>query len=184
MILPLFRRAPPADTISTLYGTIVAQARLPGFYRDYGVPDTVDGRFELIVLHLALLLRRLSGEAEPIRALGQQVFDRFCQDMDRNLREIGISDLKVPLEMRRMGEAFYGRARAYEAALMDPNPAVLVEAIARNVYAGGPDRVPGASRLATYMRNAAAALGSYDAATLVRGELTFPDPATGGEARP
>jgi cytochrome b pre-mRNA-processing protein 3 len=176
MILPLFRRAPTADTISALYGTIVAQARLPGFYRDYGVPDTVDGRFELIVLHLALLLGRFGREPGPVRALGQQVFDLFCQDMDRNLREIGISDLKVPAEMRRMGEAFYGRSRAYDAALADPDPGALAEAVARNVYGGGPDQAPGVGRLATYMRNAVASLAGQDAGALARGKLTFPDP--------
>jgi cytochrome b pre-mRNA-processing protein 3 len=173
MILPLFRRAPTAGTISALYGMIVAQARLPAFYRDYGVADTVDGRFELVVLHLTLFLRRLADEADPIRALGQGVFDLFCQDMDRNLREIGISDLKVPKEMQRVGAAFYGRARAYETALASP-AAAANEAIVRNVYANQP--ASAAARLGAYMRQAAELLADQDTAALAQGVLRFPDP--------
>src|SRR4029078_3674874 len=96
-IFPFSTPAPRPDTISTLYGMIVAQARLPCFYRDYAVADTVNGRFDLIVLHLTLLLARLAQEP-ALRELGQGVFDRFCQDMEHNLREIGIGDLKVPKE--------------------------------------------------------------------------------------
>ena len=112
MIIPLFRRNARPDTISTLYGTIVAQARLPCFYREYSVPDTVNGRFDLLVLHLAIVLDRLA-ENSILRDLGQAIFDRFCEDMDHNLREMGVGDLAVPKEMQRMGAAFYGRAQAY-----------------------------------------------------------------------
>jgi cytochrome b pre-mRNA-processing protein 3 len=175
MILPLFRgglRAQRADTISTLYGMIVAQARLPAFYRDFGVPDTVDGRFELVVLHLALVMRRLAGEGDAARAFGQEVFDLFCRDMDRNLREIGISDLKVPQEMRRIGAAFYGRAQAYGAALAG-GPQALIEAVSRNVYAQS--EAPGAAPLATYMRQAADLLAGQEAKAIVQGVLRFPE---------
>src|ERR1700757_4932293 len=130
MIFPLFRRNARPHTISTLYGTIVAQARLPCFYRDYVVPDTINGRFDLIVLHLAVALDRLAADPK-LRQLGQSLFDRFCQDMDHNLREMGVGDLSVPKEMQRMGEAFYGRAQAYRAALAAPGQETLVEALKR-----------------------------------------------------
>src|SRR3954447_23147148 len=118
MILPLFRRS-PKPTIAALYGAIVAQARLPRFYEEYGVPDTVLGRFDMVLLHVVLVLRRLrQGEARD-RALAQELFDAFCRDMDHNLREMGISDQGVPRQMRRVGEAFYGRAQAYDAALAE-----------------------------------------------------------------
>src|SRR5690348_9395162 len=129
MILRIFRRQPSPAAVA-LYDQIVAQARSPGFYKDYGVSDTLDGRFEMIVLHLFLLLYRLESGGGNGTALGQQVFDRFCQDMDENLREIGISDLKVPEEMRRIGAAYYGRAEAYRAALQDKEK--LTAALARN----------------------------------------------------
>ena len=96
MIFRLFRHTPQERIIASLYGTIVAQARVPAFYRSYGVPDTVNGRMEMIMLHAVLLLRRLEGEAPPARALGQELFDRFCRDMDESLREMGVGDLEVP----------------------------------------------------------------------------------------
>src|SRR6202034_1850226 len=113
MILAACRRRLHNRNIHALYGMIVAQARSRVFYADYGVPDTVEGRFELIVLHLVLLLRRLG----PGHRLGQRVFDAFCRDLDDNLREMGVGDMAVPKHMRRFAEAFYGRQDAYIAAL-------------------------------------------------------------------
>ena len=125
MIFKLFRRT-PRDTIACLYGTIVAQARLPAFYQIYGVPDTVNGRLEMIMLHTVLFLRRLESEAVPIRALGQGLFDQFCRDMDDSMREMGVGDLAVPRNMRRIGEAFYGRQAAYRVALEAPDDAMYL----------------------------------------------------------
>jgi cytochrome b pre-mRNA-processing protein 3 len=177
MKLPLFRRGPRgADTISVLYGMIVAQARLPVFYRDYAVADTVNGRFDLIVLHLALVLDRMMRDP-ALKILGQGIFDRFCQDMDHNLREMGIGDLKVPTEMQRMGEAFYGRAQAYQAALAAAEPKTLVDAIVRNIYGGAPPEAAAAARLAAYMRQAVRDLAAQSGANLAAGALRFPDPA-------
>jgi cytochrome b pre-mRNA-processing protein 3 len=176
MKFPRFRRDARPDTISALYGMIVAQARLPTFYRDYAVADTVNGRFDLIVLHLALVLDRLQQDP-ALKGLGQGVFDRFCEDMDHNLREIGISDMKVPKEMARIGEAFYGRQMAYRAALAAPGPNELVEAVARNVYAGASPAPPAAARLAAYMRVAVGDLMAQDAGSLSAGEVRFADPA-------
>src|SRR6185369_12522946 len=133
MIPPLFRR--PGRTIAALYGAIVAQARDPRFYEDYAVPDTVLGRFELIVLHLLLLLLRLRKGDSAMRTLAQRVFDAFCRDMDHSLREMGISDPGLPRQMQRVGEAFYGRAQAYDAAVAQREEGVLAQALARNVYA-------------------------------------------------
>lgn len=174
MIWPLFRRNErPADTISSLYGMIVAQARLPVFYRDYGVADTVNGRFDLILLHLALVLNRIWGETEG-RALGQALFDRFCRDMDHNLREMGVGDMAVPREMKRVGEAFYGRAQAYREALAGGTGA-LAAALIRNVYGGQLDAPAG--RLAAYMREAVRGLLAQEMAGLASGSVRFPDPA-------
>ena len=176
MIFPFFRRKPRGpDTISTLYGMIVAQARLPCFYRDYAVADTVNGRFDLIVLHLALVLDRLAQD-HALQSLGQGIFDRFCQDMDHNLREMGVGDLKVPKQMRQMGEAFYGRSQAYRTAFAGNDNEALVAALQRNIYGGAP--ATAAPRLAAYMREALRGLAAQDTASLAGGELHFPDPAT------
>ena len=182
MIFSRFRRGASPDTISTLYGMIVAQARLPVFYRDYAVADTVNGRFDLLVLHLSMVLGRLwqdsdqESEQTALKKLGQGVFDRFCQDMDANLREIGIADLKVPKEMTKMGQAYYGRAQAYQAALDAPGDEALVETIARNIY-GGSAPPAAAQRLAAYMRQAVGELRAQSAAALAEGNVRFPDPA-------
>lgn len=172
MIFSRFRRGASPGTISSLYGMIVAQARIATFYRDYGVVDTVNGRFDLLVLHLALVLERL-GADDGSKELGQELFDLFCRDMDHNLREMGVSDLKVPVEMRRMGEAYYGRAQAYREALAASDGQALVEAIRRNVYDGAGEAA--ADRLAAYIRAAWAGLQGQDG--LAAGRLTFPDPA-------
>jgi cytochrome b pre-mRNA-processing protein 3 len=175
MIFPRFRRSKQRDTISGLYGMIVAQARMPSFYRECAVPDTLNGRFELIVLHLALLLDRLAQDP-ALRHLGQAVFDRFCRDMDHNLREMGVGDLTVPKEMRRMGEAFYGRAQAYRAALAAVDNGTLADALARNIYGvAGP--APAAVRLAAYVREAVRDLAAQDSGGLAAGSLHFPEPA-------
>jgi cytochrome b pre-mRNA-processing protein 3 len=175
MIFPLFRRWRAADTISTLYGMIVAQARLPVFYQVYRVPDTVDGRFELILLHLYLFLRH--SDRDPIdRELGQQVFDLFCRDMDRNLREMGIGDLKVPKEMQRIGEAFYGRASAYEAAIASDDIGAIVKALSRNVYGSEGAEPEAAARLGGYMVDALAELSRQDRDSIQKGTIGFPPP--------
>src|SRR5207253_5630201 len=156
MIPPLFRT--PDPTIAALYGAIVAQARDARFYEAYAVPDTVLGRFDLIVLHLALVLRRLREGNRTMRTLAQGVFDEFCRDMDRNLREMGISDPGVPRQMQKVGEAFYGRAQAYDTALAASGEEALAQALIRNVYAGATGHDMAAARLAAYVREAAEAL--------------------------
>jgi cytochrome b pre-mRNA-processing protein 3 len=175
MIWPLSRRAKRPDTISILYGMIVAQARLPCFYRDYAVADTVNGRFDLIVLHLTLVIERLAAES-ALREVGQGLFDRFCRDMDDNLREMGVGDLKVPKEMRRIGDAFYGRSEAYRTALKADDPGTLAEVIARNVYGVPLAGQAAPRRLAAYIREAAAELAAQDAAQIASATLRFPDP--------
>jgi cytochrome b pre-mRNA-processing protein 3 len=177
MMFRFFRRNPSNHSIASLYGTIVAQARAAPFYRICGVPDTVSGRFEMVLLHTVLVLRRLETEPLPLRRIGQAVFDRFCRDMDGSLREMGVGDLAVPAKMRKIGEAFYGRRAAYGAALAVDDPEALVAALERNVFGAqtGTSRL-GAVRLGTYVRAAAGQLDDQDGQALSRAELTFPDP--------
>lgn len=173
MIFQLLRRGSRRHTIAALYGAIVAQARHPVFYRDYGVPDTVEGRFEMIVLHVALLVRRIRHESDDVKSLGQGVFDQFCRDMDHNLREMGVGDLAVPRRMRGFGEAFYGRAQTYDRAL-DGDAAEVVATLARNVFAAA-DAPPGARRLARYVFETERRLAAQNSAALTAA-LDFPDP--------
>ena len=174
MILKRFRLNRPNRKIDDLYGAIVAQSRRSAFYVGYGVPDTIDGRFDLIVLHMVLLLARLDREGPSARDLGQNLFDHFCRDLDANLREMGVGDLAVPKRMRQFAEAFYGRQSAYLAALGARNGRELEKALARNIFEG----VDGAGprRLARYARAVARHFVPQDQGALLRGAVDFPDP--------
>jgi cytochrome b pre-mRNA-processing protein 3 len=174
MMLAGFRRRSQARIIAALYGAVVAQARLAAFYADYGVPDTVEGRFDLIVLHLVLLLRRLGQETDLRRSLGQDLFDEFCRDLDANLREMGVGDLAVPKRMQRFAEAFYGRQSAYGAALAAADRQDFAKALARNIYQGREGDE--AMRLADYARAVVAGLDAQRDDALNRGDVGFLSP--------
>src|SRR5262245_23982158 len=118
------------------YMALVVQARRPEFYESMGVPDTLDGRFDLIVLHASLYLKRMRAAGRDGRDLAQAVFDNMFDNLDQTLREMGVGDVTLPRKVRAMVEAFYGRAAAYDTALADSNDAALVEALSRNIYAG------------------------------------------------
>ena len=118
-----------------LYTTAVAAARDPYFYAELGVPDTLDGRFDLVGLHAALLIRRLRALPAPGAAISQAVFDAMFSDMDINIRELGAGDVTVARNVRAMWEAFHGRATAYEAGPGRSGP-------------GGTRSCPGAQHLA------------------------------------
>ena len=169
MILKRFRLNRPNRKIDDLYGAIVAQSRRSAFYVGYGVPDTIEGRFDLIVLHMVLLLARLDREGPSAH-----LFDHFCRDLDANLREMGVGDLAVPKRMRQFAEAFYGRQSAYLAALGARNGRELEKALARNIFEG----VDGAGprRLARYARAVARHFVPQDQGALLRGAVDFPDP--------
>ena len=175
MKFPLFRRRARPDTISSLYGTIVAQARLPCFYREYEVPDTVNGRFDLLILHVTLVLDRL-GDDPQLRELGQALFDHFCTDMDQNLREMGVGDLSVPRHMQRVGEAYYGRAQAYRAGLAADGQQALVVALERNIYGQNTTGHAAAARLAAYVRGTVGELKALPASQVLAGTVRMPNP--------
>jgi cytochrome b pre-mRNA-processing protein 3 len=168
-------RTPSRGTIETIYGMIVAQAREPLFYQALGVPDTVDGRFDMIVLHLWMVLRQLQ-RLEEESGLVQALFDRFCSDMDHNLRELGTGDLAVPRRMREFGEAFYGRSAAYDLGQAEGEGS-LARALGRNIYDG--QQGENALRLAAYVERVLAALAVLDEASLSGASWQFPSPAPG-----
>jgi cytochrome b pre-mRNA-processing protein 3 len=169
-------RAPTRGTIEAIYGMIVTQAREPLFYRDLGVPDTVNGRFDLLVLHLWMVLRRFK-PVEDGAGLSQALFDRFCDDMDANLREMGVGDLTVPKRMQAFGEAFYGRVAAYDLALSEGREP-LAQALCKNVLNG--EDLAKARLLAGYAEATMAALTGLDDATLLGAMWKFPAPDEAG----
>jgi cytochrome b pre-mRNA-processing protein 3 len=165
-------RIPSRGTIEAIYGMIVTQAREPLFYRDFGVPDTVNGRFDLLVLHLWMVLRRLKS-VEGGAGFAQSLFDRFCDDMDANLREMGVGDLTVPKRMQAFGETFYGRTAAYDLALATGKEP-FAQALCKNILNG--EGIENARRLADYAEASIAALAGLDEASMRSASWRFPSP--------
>lgn len=176
------RKSDFSEPALALYRAAVAAARTPEFYTLHGVPDTPDGRFDMIALHVFLALRRLKREQGPARgdaaALAQALTDLMFADMDRNLREMGVGDLAVGKQVKALAAAFRGRVAAYDAALerTDGDPG-LAEALGRNLFRGT-GRAAGAEaiRLARHVRAADAALAALPWSTLVAGNAVFPSP--------
>jgi len=169
-------RLAPRVNIEAIYGMIVTQAREPMFYQVLGVPDTVNGRFDLLLLHLWMVLRHLRGLPGGVE-LSQALFDHFCDDMDANLREMAVGDLKVPKQMQKLGEAFYGRAAAYDMGL-SAGIEGLMEAINRNVLDG--EQIDNARRLAAYTQAAIVSLAHESDSSLLGVAWKFPMPLAAG----
>jgi cytochrome b pre-mRNA-processing protein 3 len=174
----LTRRAPQRAIGLSLYEAIVAQARSEPFYRLRGVPDTVHGRFELIVLHVALVLARLELEGTEGQAAGRAMLEAFVADIDDACRRLGIGDMGVPRHVKKAAAAVLERGNAYRAAMAngdgDALAATLAAEIWRNATAHKPGEAIGAGALADYVRRAITSLEVQDGAQLVAGSLSFP----------
>lgn len=157
----------------TLYGAAVAAARDPWLYETLRVPDTLDGRFDLVGVYVFLVIHRLTAEPEPGPALAQAVFDAMFSDMDVNLREMGVSDFAISRRMRAMWEAFHGRATAYATALKADEALALETALARNVWRGSPPAAGEVAALARLVRAQTACLAEQGLDAFVAGEVRF-----------
>lgn len=176
-----FARRPPEDSSEEVYRRIVAQARRPEFYAGGGVPDSLDGRFEMLALHLFLVLLRLKRErGDPAcAALGQALADRMAADLDANLREMGAGDLGLGRRVKRMAGALYGRIAAYEAGI-DGGEAVLRQAIRRNLFATVEPEEDQVVAMARYVLAGHGLLAEIPAAALAKGAVDFPGPEPAG----
>lgn len=166
------RRSENEDAAMELYRSVVEQARDPYFYAELGVPDTPDGRFDMILMHAFLLLQRIKSEGSETEKLGQAFFDLMFDDMDKNLREMGAGDVGISHRIKDMAKAFYGRIAAYEEGLRG-SAQELDEAIGRNVFRNADVATEHPSNLATYMRAQVAALVDNATADIVAGRLEF-----------
>lgn len=168
-MLRFFFRDKTDPRVRALYDGAVAQARLPVFYRDFAVPDSVDGRFDMVLLHLVPLVDALRDDGGAIAPEGQALFDAFVDDMEQNLRAMGVGDITVPKKMKKLGEAFYGRFDAYRGT---DDRAAIAAVVARNVLGDGERATsPEALALADY------ALAVRAAASSPLDGVTYPDPA-------
>jgi cytochrome b pre-mRNA-processing protein 3 len=173
-LLGLFRRRPHERTGFELYGAAVAAARTPGFYAEWGVPDTAAGRFELVCLHVGLLIRRLRAERNKTADdLAQAVFDAMFGDMDVNLREMGIGDLSVGKRVKMLWEGFHGRAQGYGEALDAEDLGGLAAALERNIWVKEEAPAGSGQALAEHARQVAALLAGQEMAGFLRGEARF-----------
>jgi len=169
----LRRRDPHEQAGFRLYGAAVAAARTPRFYAVLGVPDTLDGRFDMVGLHVFLLIDRLRRATPPGPALAQSVFDAMFSDMDVNLREMGVGDLTVGKRVRAMWEAFHGRCAAYEGPLEAADEVGLAAAIARNVWRGAAPPPGAAEALARAARRQQLHLAAQPMAAFEAGAAAF-----------
>lgn len=173
VLASLFRRQ-DRRAVLALYAQIVEHARAPVFYAEWGVPDTLDGRFELLALHVFLVLNRLKLEHGRTAGFAQALFDTMFADLDRGLRELGVTDLGVGRRVKEMASAFYGRIAAYDRGLADA--AELDASLRRNLYgtaAPGPKQL---ALMAGYVRRQQAALAACPVAALLAGEVAFAAP--------
>ena len=170
----LFAPRPAHGAGRALYDAAARQARRPEFYRALGAADTVEGRFEIYSLHVALLLLRLKGQGQIAAAVSQDLFDVYVRALDDALRELGVSDVKVGRNMKKLGEAFYGRLQALGDAIAKlPDPAELQAILQRTVLENRP--APGAELLAAYVARASGGLAGQDLKGLEAGRASWPD---------
>jgi len=167
-----FRGNPQKAPARALYLRVVEQARRPAFYAVCGVPDSVDGRFEMVALHVFLVLHRLKREHERTADLAQALFDTMFLDMDQSLRELGAGDLGVAPRVKAMAKGLYGRIAAYETGLAGSDEA-LSAALTRNVFGTVRADPAGLAALAAYLRREAEALDGQPAEAFLAGQVTF-----------
>ena len=158
-----------------LFGQIGAQARVPVLYTDFGVPDTIDGRFEMLCLHAYGVFHRLKGQGADTDALSQAVYDAMFQELDAALRELGVADLGVGRRIKIMTEALNGRIQAYDQGFAADEEA-LREAVRRNVYGTVSATDAQVRAMATYLRAIKDALAATPIADLEAGRVSLPQP--------
>jgi len=158
----------------SLYGSIVTQARSRGFYAHWGVPDTAEGRFEMIVLHLVMVLHRLGREGQAGQRLAQALTEAFAVDLDDNLREMTVGDLAVPRHVKRAVGALHERHVSYGAALAASDDGPLTAALHARLEAVGAGAGLEAGRICTYIRQVSHRLDLLPGAEVLAGRIAWP----------
>jgi len=175
-VFSISRRKSVREAAERAYRRVVDNARQPIFFTEFAVPDTIDGRFELICLYAFLYLYRLKSEQPQAGVVAQAFFDAMFVDMDRGLREMGTGDLSVGRHVKRMAQGFYGRIRAYQDGLEREDDAVLSGALRRNLYGTVGESAAALGAMVDYIRFAADRLALQPATALLDGDVQFPPP--------
>ena len=168
----IFRRNPYRHQAYAAYTSIVEHARAPEFFLRLEVPDTLDGRFEMIALHMFLVLNRLKAEHDTTSEFSQALFDAMFADLDRGLREMGASDMGVGKRVKEMATGFYGRIAAYEKGL-EGDDQTLSEALKRNLYGTVQPRPEAVTGIVRYMRGQAQTLAKQPVEAFFNNEIRF-----------
>ena len=156
----------------------MAQARQPLFYAQWGVPDSRDGRLEMVSLHAILLMRRLRAEGAEGSALAQAMLERMFDDLDRHLREWGVGDPSVGKRMKELAQSFLGRVAAIDPLLAGDNLHALADVLRRNVYTEvATPAADAVDRLARYLAGQDRWLAAQDGTALLGGRIRFAAPA-------
>jgi cytochrome b pre-mRNA-processing protein 3 len=158
-------------SVADMYRRCVEQARSIDFYQALGVPDTIDGRFDLLLLHVFIVMQRLDTEA----IVKQKLFDLMFSDMDRSLREMGVGDMSISRKIKPMISAFYGRGQAYQKALADSDD-VLAQSLGRNLYGSTQVNPDVLQQMASYVRQTVASLDAQPLEDIVAGKVKFVAP--------
>ena len=178
MLRSLFQSKKTAEilhSVGTIYSIIVDTARKPVFYSKLSVPDTVDGRFDMIILHMFFVLNRLQhSDAGDSKAFSQQLFDYMFSDMERSLRELGVGEVGVPKHMKRMMKGFNGRMDQYHTSLEQNDTQALTESVRKNIFFGA-DNVTSdqVKQMTTYAKAQYAHINKASIEDILSGTLTF-----------
>ena len=172
------RRAQERQAVAGLYAAVATQARLPVFYADLGVPDTVDGRFDLLVLHAWMAMHRLDAEPQSGQ-IKQDLFDAMFAHLDLTLREMGAQDLGVGRRIKRMADGFNGRCTTFREAWLSGDAAKLQDALARNVFGKATPPPEAPAVLARYVGQSIERLTATPMAELMAGRIAWPTPEAG-----
>lgn len=170
------RPAWQSPEVGALYQAVATASRQPVLYQQGGVPDSLDGRFDLLSLHLVLLLRRLRGQGRKAEAMRQYLFDLLAADMDRSLREMGVGDTGISRRIKAMGQAFYGRLAAYDAALLLPDIqqcSAMMTALDKNLYGTIPTDAEKLGWMAEYVLRIKDSLDRQPVELILMGRVTL-----------
>ena len=178
----LFRRSNPhEDAGSLLYAAVVEKARDPLFYTNLGVPDTVNGRFDMVIIHAMLVLRRLRGGGKLADKAGKALLELLFTDMDQTLREMGVGDMGIGRHIKKMAKALFGRAEAYEAGLDSDDPAMITQALKENLYRQSTPDDAVIGPMTDYLRRAAAHAQTESVAEIIAGRINLSVPVLAGK---
>ncbi len=162
----------PKDAAHKLYASLVKKSRQPEFYTDLGVPDTFDCRFDMLIVHVFLVLHRLKRDHHQTSGMAQEIFDIMFADMDQSLRETGVGDMGIGKRIKAMARALYGRITAYEDGL-NGDDTVMANALRRNLFRNMTPDDDNVARMASYVRHSVAVLDAQETSVLLSGKVEF-----------